>query len=407
MSSALPQQTFYRRQLPSTCIALSSPKGRHQFESALRKKGCKSFFVLMEQFTTQPEPAYCGISSLVMVLNALAVDPRRLWKGVWRWYHEELLNCCMDLEEVKQTGITLNVFSCLAKCQGLTVGTNFAQDRSLEDFREAVALACVEKDEEEITPLLVVSYSRMVLEQTGTGHFSPIAAYDPESDQTLILDTARFKYGAHWVPLPLLFEAMQPIDPDTGKSRGYVLLSYAHDDSNSIAPISILLRSTKAQNPVRQLYKHFLLAKKSEVIWDEVLHFWTKDGKNPTYIWEMMEPQLSPTEQEAVEAVKAVRALGQALLPSPLPDDYHHCRAHSNRAICLAPEEAIFIVYLASLSLDRRTEIVCAGTTDEATKLPRQQLLVEADLVRCAINISDEFEEEAERMEHNIKPEDD
>ena len=31
--------------------------------------------MLGPQLRTQDEPAYCGLSSLVMVLNALAVDP--------------------------------------------------------------------------------------------------------------------------------------------------------------------------------------------------------------------------------------------------------------------------------------------------------------------------------------------
>jgi hypothetical protein len=28
-----------------------------------------------------------------MVLNALAIDPRRTWKGAWRWFHEQV---CMS-----------------------------------------------------------------------------------------------------------------------------------------------------------------------------------------------------------------------------------------------------------------------------------------------------------------------
>ena len=44
--------------------------------------------------STQDEPAFCGLASLSMVLNALAIDPRRPWKGVWRWFNEELLDCC-------------------------------------------------------------------------------------------------------------------------------------------------------------------------------------------------------------------------------------------------------------------------------------------------------------------------
>lgn len=41
------------------------------------------YFRLAEQFRTQDEPAFCGLSTLTMVLNALAVDPGRVWKGMY------------------------------------------------------------------------------------------------------------------------------------------------------------------------------------------------------------------------------------------------------------------------------------------------------------------------------------
>lgn len=34
---------------------------------------------------SQDEPAYCGLASLAMTLNTLNIDPRRTWKGPWRW----------------------------------------------------------------------------------------------------------------------------------------------------------------------------------------------------------------------------------------------------------------------------------------------------------------------------------
>lgn len=64
---------------------------------------------------TQDEPAFCGISTMTMVLNALAVDPKRIWKGPWRWYHESMLDCCRDLEEIKKSGIEFDQFSCLGR----------------------------------------------------------------------------------------------------------------------------------------------------------------------------------------------------------------------------------------------------------------------------------------------------
>eukprot|EP00596_Hydrurales_sp_CCMP1899_P000986 CAMPEP_0119054200 /NCGR_PEP_ID=MMETSP1177-20130426/74913_1 /TAXON_ID=2985 /ORGANISM="Ochromonas sp, Strain CCMP1899" /LENGTH=294 /DNA_ID=CAMNT_0007034361 /DNA_START=202 /DNA_END=1086 /DNA_ORIENTATION=- len=72
--------------------------------------------------------------------------------------------------------------------------------------------------------VMIVSYNRRVLNQTGAGHFSPIAGYHEGKDMVLILDVARFKYPPHWVPLKLLYEAMQGVDEDTGKCRGYLLL---------------------------------------------------------------------------------------------------------------------------------------------------------------------------------------
>lgn len=302
----------------------------------------------------------------------------------------------------------------------------FAQESNVDDFRRTVELACVENDAEDdhtdyADPLLVVSYDRGVLKQTGTGHFSPIAAYDPPSDQVLILDTARFKYGAHWVPLPLIFEAMLPVDQDTGKSRGYALLSYVNDDVASIMPISILLRSSQAQNPLRQRYKQFLVDHDYDVTWDQVLDYWTRGGKDPMYIWEMMEAQFAPTEKDAADAVIAVQTLLKALVPQPhkpshttcLPTDHeaHPCRPNCNRVVRLTAEEAIYIVYLASLSKDRREEIVYstdAAVNEVATDESRQQLLVEANLVRYAIDNSDEMVEEAERMgSHHGVSEDD
>jgi glutathione gamma-glutamylcysteinyltransferase len=53
--------------------------GQQLFCEALLAGDMGAFFRLIEQFRTQDEPAYCGLSSLTMVLNALNVDPKRTW----------------------------------------------------------------------------------------------------------------------------------------------------------------------------------------------------------------------------------------------------------------------------------------------------------------------------------------
>ena len=77
--------------------------------------------------------------------------------------------------------------------------------------------------------LLVVSYDRGVLQQSGTGHFTPIGGYNAEKDMVLLLDVARFKYPPHWITLSLCWQSMLPMDPDTGRSRGYVVLERGVD----------------------------------------------------------------------------------------------------------------------------------------------------------------------------------
>jgi glutathione gamma-glutamylcysteinyltransferase len=79
----------------------SSERGRMLFQEALQNGYMQSYFMLAEHYLTQDEPAFCGLSSLVMVLNALLIDPGRVWKAPWRWFHEAMLNCCEPLDVIK------------------------------------------------------------------------------------------------------------------------------------------------------------------------------------------------------------------------------------------------------------------------------------------------------------------
>lgn len=56
------------------------------FKEAIDDGTMEGFFKLISYFQTQSEPAYCGLASLSMVLNALAIDPGRKWKGKSYYY---------------------------------------------------------------------------------------------------------------------------------------------------------------------------------------------------------------------------------------------------------------------------------------------------------------------------------
>uniref|UniRef100_A0A6U2ZLC4 glutathione gamma-glutamylcysteinyltransferase n=1 Tax=Entomoneis paludosa TaxID=265537 RepID=A0A6U2ZLC4_9STRA len=84
---------------------------------------------------------------------------------------------------------------------------------------------------QDLKSLLVVSYSRSAIGQTGDGHFSPVAAYDAMTDSVLVLDVARFKYPPYWISVSELYQAMIPCDEFTQQSRGwFVLEPPAHSD---------------------------------------------------------------------------------------------------------------------------------------------------------------------------------
>ncbi|ORZ25537.1 Phytochelatin synthase-domain-containing protein [Absidia repens] len=214
------KNTFYQRELPSTLVQFSSNKGKAFFRESMDANHAEGFFPLTGNFTTQSEPAYCGPSSLAMVLNALAVDPKRRWKGVWRWYSDELLECCSSKEQMKKNGITFDEFACLAKCHSDVIAKR-APAFTFEEFQQDVIDVTARSDK-----FLVVSFSRKTLGQTGDGHFSPIGAYNPANKMVLVLDTARYKYPSYWCPIDMLYESMAPMDKSTGRPRGYFMISY-------------------------------------------------------------------------------------------------------------------------------------------------------------------------------------
>ena len=121
-----------------------------------------------------------------MVLNALNYDPKKTWKGVWRWVSEETLQCetreiCgHSLEKVRDHGMTFTDFAALANCHGVNV-ESFPVDTEAHNpncreaqyqaFRDRVISAC---SSDKAQSFIISHFSRKRLGQTGDGHFSPI-----------------------------------------------------------------------------------------------------------------------------------------------------------------------------------------------------------------------------------------
>ena len=211
-------------------------------------------------------------------------------------YHESMLECCRPLEEVRKDGIGFDELACLARCNSLRVITKRPMYRheyededqtkprilqqslprsfsnvpdnigpgdhvdshsasvyacsgsskeplqqgketsshpydnycTLEEFRKDIERCCSSSN----GPVLIVSYSRKELLQTGDGHFSPIGGYHKDEDKVLILDTARFKYPPHWVDVEMLYNSMCRLDPSKNLTRGWMIWDVARTLKN-------------------------------------------------------------------------------------------------------------------------------------------------------------------------------
>ncbi|KAJ1945360.1 hypothetical protein FBU59_002329 [Linderina macrospora] len=240
-------KSFYRRELPSELTSFTSSAGRRLFKESLNKGYAEGYFNLAGNFTVQSEPAYCGPSSLAMVLNALEVDPGRTWKGVWRWYSDELLESCKAETELKANGLTYDQFFCLARSHAQVIakrGNEVSREEFLRDLKYVT-----QRDD----VFMVLSFSRKVLGQTGDGHFSPIGAYHPETNQALVLDSARYKYPCWFADVDKLYDSLQPVDKETGRPRGYFLISRIGHSDMMADQAQLTLQAAKIQSDIVDL----------------------------------------------------------------------------------------------------------------------------------------------------------
>jgi Phytochelatin synthase len=165
----------------------------------LESDALEPYFPLSANFLTQKNQAYCGVASIVMVLNALEVpapaspeyEPYRTFTQ--DNFLDERTEAVLPREVLRKQGMTLDEIGRLLALHPVEAAVHHASDSSVEKFR-AVA-------------------------------HSPVAAYDAETDRFLILDVSRYKYPPVWVTAPELFAAMNTTDADNqNRTRGFVLV---------------------------------------------------------------------------------------------------------------------------------------------------------------------------------------
>jgi hypothetical protein len=209
--------------LPPNLIGFDSDAGA---QLLIGSEARAAYWPLSMQFVTQKDQAFCGVASLVMVLNALHV-PAPATPGIEPYTSftqdnvlDERTEKILPLSVLLQQGMTLDQFAGLAGAHGLAAEAVHADQVSLEQFRAAAAAALGTRERH-----VVVNYLRRALGQERGGHLSPLAAYDAHSDRFLVLDVSRYKYPPVWVQAAELYAAMDTVDADNaGRKRGYVLI---------------------------------------------------------------------------------------------------------------------------------------------------------------------------------------
>jgi hypothetical protein len=219
--------------LPDNLIDLRSDQGEQLLHDSV---AFEAFIPLAANFVTQKTQAYCGVASMVMVLNAMQLPAPAVpeYDPYHTYTQDNLLNEQTDRilprEVLAKQGMTLDQLGGILAAQPVAVEVHHAADATLDSFR-ASARDYLGKEGR----FVIINYLRKAIGQERGGHISPLAAYDAETDRFLILDVSRYKYPPVWVTAAALFDAMNTVDADNeNRTRGYVLVARA--DSSRAPP---------------------------------------------------------------------------------------------------------------------------------------------------------------------------
>jgi hypothetical protein len=203
----------HRLALSQNLIAATSSEG----EQLLRATSIKTDYdQLLPYFVSQSRRAYCGVASSTIVINALRRREPLISQETFFTPEAAAVRSAMA---VSFTGLTLDQMAALIQAHGLRVRVVHASETDVESFRNTARAVLDEPAE-----FIIVNYDRVALQQEGGGHISPVGAYHAASDRFLVVDVAAYKYPSSWVSTKDLWNAMQAVDPDSSKTRGFLLV---------------------------------------------------------------------------------------------------------------------------------------------------------------------------------------
>ena len=209
----------------SRFISFDSKCGMAILENNLNVNALK----LISHFITQKKNTYCGIASIVMVLNSTNIEaPVDTSHNPYRYFTQDNIfnskvNEIISEEELNKNGINLLQLSKILEIFNLKTKIYYSNFINLNEFRELLKDAILNEK------FIIVNFLRSALFQDGGGHHSPVADYDIDTDRFLILDVARYKYRSFWVKSEDLWNAVNT--SYFNDNRGFVIIDKNHNGS--------------------------------------------------------------------------------------------------------------------------------------------------------------------------------
>lgn len=207
-------------------VYLDTLEGAQRLENADLNQ---QYFSVAHYVDTQENLGFCGPASMAAALNSLPAINRPQPPSLdgYAFFTQRSLFTPQS-SQIKTYDVVANEGFQLQQAREFLTKLNvsnrivYGSDLTIDQLRSIARKTLGNKNDR-----ILVDFDRRVLKQNGSGHFSPIGAYDSATDSVLILDVAKFKYPPFWVSLTDLLNAIQTIDPDSGKTRGLLIIETA------------------------------------------------------------------------------------------------------------------------------------------------------------------------------------
>jgi hypothetical protein len=228
-------------------VAFTSDEGLARLA---RAQGKVDFPALANQFEAQSNIAFCGPTTVAIVLNAVrgrsqdlprdrsrvrTEDLRYLPRGfdltIPRFTQDNVISkgqktrsqvlgepVTVNGKQIRDGGYQLRQLDELLRAHDLVTRLVVVDDKKPEEEIRTDWVANLERSGDYV----IVNYRREDVGQRGGGHISPLGAYDGESDSVLVMDVNPASAGWVWMPTVTLIRGMRTFD--TVENRGYILV---------------------------------------------------------------------------------------------------------------------------------------------------------------------------------------